>query len=212
MTVKRDLKMENQVKIIGLKSDAVMQAENPVKEGTELSILRQVQAGNKNMFRFFVEKYKGAAYGIALGFVRNQQDALDISQDAFVRAYRKLKSFDYEKSFYPWFYQILKNLCLDFMKKRQRRNALPQKEVPLYYEDNNDPELEKSVWDAMERLPFEHREIIILKYFRQCSYKEIAEITRKPVGTVMSSLYYSKRKLKSVLSRTKTKERGRMHK
>ncbi len=194
MTVKRNLKMENQVKVIGLKSDAVMQAENPVKEGTELFILRQVQAGNKNMFRFFVEKYKGAAYSIALGFVRNQQDALDISQDAFVRAYRKLKSFDCEKPFYPWFYQILKNLCLDFMKKRRIRNAMPRQDVPVYYEDKNDLELQKSVWDAMETLPFEHREIIILKYFRQCSYKEIAEITRKPVGTIMSSLYYSQKK------------------
>ncbi len=200
--------MENHIKAAELRLGGIMADEIPAAEMPEQTILRHVQAGNKNAFRFIVEKYKGAAYSVALGFLRNQQDALDISQDAFIRAYRHLKSFDPDRPFYPWFYQILKNLCLDFMKKRQRRKSMPGEEVPLYYEEENDPELERNIWAAIETLPFEHREIIILRYFRQYSYKEIAEITRKPVGTVMSSLYYSKKKLKSVLSPGKTHQSG----
>lgn len=200
--------MENHIKTAALRLDGIMAAEIPAAEMPEPALLRQVQAGNKNAFRFIVEKYKGAAYSVALGFLRNQQDALDISQDAFIRAYRHLNSFNPDKPFYPWFYQILKNLCLDFIKKRRRRKSMPREEVPLYYEEENDPDLERNIWAAIETLPFEHREIIILRYFRQSSYKEIAEITRKPVGTVMSSLYYSKKKLKSVLSPGKTHKRG----
>ena len=199
-----------------IRADTAVSSGNPataVKSvfTTEKSVLKKVQSGNKDAFRYIVEHYKGAAHGVALGFLRNQQDALDISQEAFIRAYRNIKSFNIEKPFYPWFYQILKNLCLDLIKKRKSRKFIRyEEEIPLYYEEENCRELEEKVWEAIESLPFEHREIIILRYFRQYSYKEIAEITQKPIGTVMSSLYYSKKKLKSVLKQgTKYSEAGR---
>ncbi len=201
--------MEYQSKALGLQWETEMAADIPVRETEEQTALRQVQAGNKNAFRFLVEHYKGAAYSVAMGFAGNPQDALDISQDAFIRAYRNLKSFDLEKPFYPWFYQILKHLCLDFIKKKKRRKMAPEMDTPLYYEDENNPELKKDIWEAISALSFEHREIIILRYFREYSYKEIAEITCKPIGTVMSSLYYSKKRMKSALGREKMiAERG----
>jgi RNA polymerase sigma-70 factor, ECF subfamily len=78
------------------------------------------QTGNTEAFRFLVEKYKTRAFYSALTFTKNQEDALDISQDAFYRAYRSIKRFDSSKNFYTWFYKILKNLCINHLHRAER--------------------------------------------------------------------------------------------
>jgi RNA polymerase sigma-70 factor (ECF subfamily) len=141
------------------------------------------------------------AYFIALGFVHNQQDALDISQDAFVRAFRKINKFDPQKPFFPWFYRLMKNLCLDHIKRRKRLHEVPLDEARVFKVEKQDKEIKEIIWKGIEELPLEQREIIILRYFRQYSYQEIAEITNKPVGTIMSSLFYAKKRLKSIIGK-----------
>ena len=133
--------------------------------------------------------------------MHNQEDARDLSQDAFIRAFRKIKQFDPENRFFPWFYKLLKNLCLDHIKRRQRCREIPLDSVQVIKEEKEDRELKAVMWRGIEELPFEQREIIILRYFRQYSYEEIAEILGKPLGTVMSSLFYAKKKLKEILKK-----------
>jgi RNA polymerase sigma-70 factor (ECF subfamily) len=174
----------------------------PVKEQQSLSekeILILVKKGDRNAYQAIVTRYMRPAYSIALGFLHNQQDALDISQEAFIRAYRKLKLFDSDKPFFPWFYRLLKNLCLDYIKKVKRRNEVPLQEVSFYSDKVRNKELREDLWFGIEKLPVEQREVILLRYFRQLSYKEIAELVDKPIGTVMSSLYYAKKRLKEVM-------------
>ena len=168
---------------------------------SEKEVLESVIAGNREAYQGIVQRYMRTAYFIALGFVHNQQDALDISQDAFIRAFRKIKKFDPQKPFFPWFYRLMKNLCLDHIKRRQRLNEIPLAEARVFKVEKQDKEIKEIIWKGIEELPVEQREIIILRYFQQYSYQEIAEITNKPVGTIMSSLFYAKKKLKAIVGK-----------
>ncbi len=173
----------------------------PEEIPTERQLLERVRSGDREAYQGIVLRYMQAAYYIALGFVHNQQDALDISQDAFVRAFRKIRQYDPQKRFFPWFYRLLKNLCLDHIKKHRRRREIPLEDVQVFKEEKDNRELKEVLWKGIEELPFDQREVIILRYFRQCSYQEIAEVTGKPLGTVMSSLFYAKKKLKESIKK-----------
>lgn len=170
----------------------------PVRE-TEISekeALEAVKQGQKEAYQTIVARYMRSAYSIALGFVHNHQDALDISQEAFIRAFRKIKRFDTQKPFFPWFYKLMKNLCLDHIRKRTRLKEIPLEGLQIPGQAAEDRELREILWRAIEKLSLEQKEVIILRYFRQMSYQEIAETTGKPVGTVMSSLHYAKKKMR----------------
>jgi RNA polymerase sigma-70 factor (ECF subfamily) len=165
---------------------------------TETEILVLVKKGDAKAYQVIVQQYMQTAYYIALGFVHNHQDALDLSQDSFIKAFRKIKSFDTGRPFFPWFYRILKNLCIDHFKRVRRRNEIPLEESTFLTQEKEDKEMKAALWQGIDKLTIEHKEIIILRYFREYSYQEIAEITGKPIGTVMSSLHYAKKKLKEV--------------
>ncbi len=179
--------------------DRIVMTEN--RSLSESEVIRQVKKGNREAYQVIVERYMQRAYYIALGFVRNSQDAMDISQDSFIKAFRKIKRFDPEKSFFPWFYKLLKNLCLDHIKRRSRVQEIPLDEARILNEKREDREMKEILWRGIETLSFEQKEVIILRYFQQFSYKEIAEITAKPVGTVMSSLFYAKKRLKEAIKK-----------
>jgi RNA polymerase sigma-70 factor (ECF subfamily) len=187
----------------GEKAEASIQ-----REMTERDILAVVQEGDKEAYGAIVKKYMQSAYYIALGLVHNQQDALDVSQDAFIKAFRKIRMFDNSKRFFPWFYRLLKNLCLDYLKRKNRMRQVPLEEVPILDGEKEDRELRETLWRGIEKLSFEQKEVIILRYFRQFSYAEIAELTGKPIGTVMSSLYYAKKKLKGIVGKYLGFEKG----
>jgi RNA polymerase sigma-70 factor (ECF subfamily) len=169
------------------------------KEPSESELLVLVQKGDKKAYGLIVKRYMHSAYYIALGFVHNQQDALDVSQDAFIRAFRKIKMFDTRMPFFPWFYRLLRNLCIDHLKRKNRTRAIPLEDIHLLAKEKEDRELKETLWKGIEKLPFEQREIVILRYFQQHSYAEIAEIIGKPLGTVMSSLFYAKKKLREII-------------
>lgn len=166
----------------------------------EKDLIGLVRKGRKEAYQVIVTRYMGKAYYIALGFVHNQQDALDISQEAFIKAYRKIKTFDADRPFYPWFYEIIKNLCLDHLKRRKQKKEVPLNGVRILKDEKEDRELKATIWKGIDALPFEQKEIILLRYFQQLSYQEIADITGKPLGTVMSSLYYARLKLRHILA------------
>lgn len=174
---------------------------------SECEAIKLVQKGDKEAYQVIVERYMKRAYYIVLGFVRNSQDALDLSQESFIKAFRKIKHFDPERPFFPWFYKLLKNICLDHIKRKNRAQEIPLDEIRVFKEEKEDKEMKEILWKGIESLPFEQREVIILRYFQQLSYQEIAEITAKPVGTVMSSLYYAKKRLKEKIKKFMSPER-----
>ncbi len=153
------------------------------------------------------------AYFIALGLVGNRDDALDLSQEAFFRAYDNIDHLHSDRKFFPWFYQILKNLCFSHLRKRSRRqmarldNVSDQETVA---DAAFDPEavaerseLRTQVWKAIGKLGDKHREVIILRHFQNLSYEQMADVLFCNKGTVMSRLYHARRKLKDLLDNEK---------
>ena len=157
------------------------------------------QKGRKEMYKYLVEKYKVRAYYAALMYTKNREDALDLSQEAFYRAYRALPEFDTGKNFYTWFYRILKNLCINFVTRRKHHAEIP--ETAQDFSSKNPQEIleenERSlaVWRGLQKLKEKDREIIILKDFDDMSYQEISEVLDIPTGSVMSRLHYARKKL-----------------
>lgn len=168
---------------------------------SESEILTLVQKGDREAYQEIVVQHMRSAYYVALAFVHNHQDALDLSQEAFIKAFRKIKKFDTKRPFFPWFYRILKNLCIDHYKHRRRLNEVPLENVRVLEVEHEDREMKKALWKGIDELPDEQKEIIVLRYFQQLSYQEIAEILDKPIGTVMSSLYYAKKRLKGIVGK-----------
>jgi len=178
----------------------------------EREVVIDWKKGNKKAYEKLVRHYMQDVFLVAYGMVGNREDARDLSQEAFVKAYQARERFDEDRPFYPWLYRILKNHCLNFIKRGMRYTT------SLYYEDNPDrekfaspgatpvEEMERSerhrlLRAAMDMLSDDHREIIVLKNFRDHSYQEIADILDIPIGTVMSRLYYARKALKDIIER-----------
>ena len=165
--------------------------------------VERVLAGQKDAYEVIVRKYQARAYRAALGWVGNGEDALDLSQDAFVKAYRALSRYDRARPFFAWFYVILRNTCFNFLRRRRRERTVSLDVVPegaaATEDEAKQAELKRRVWQAIARLPEPIREIMVLKYFDELSYREIAEAAGCPIGTVMSRLYYGRKKLRQEL-------------
>jgi RNA polymerase sigma-70 factor (ECF subfamily) len=178
----------------------------------EKDLVQRWRRGDRDAFGDLVRGYMSDAYLIALGFAGNSEDARDLSQDAFIRAFQARAQFEEGRPFYPWFYRILRNRCLNFIKRESKKHE------PLFYDDDPDrerfPSATPSPLDSLEKeerlrflraaiqeLSFDHREIIVLKNFNGYSYERIAGTLGIPIGTVMSRLYYARKMLKQILTR-----------
>lgn len=176
-------------------------------------LVSRCQSGDIPAFEELVEKYKQRAYYTALGLTGSHDEALDISQEAFIRAYRTMAKFQAHRGgFFTWYYQILRNLCFNFLRDRAKRaRAFSEMEVSPnalqnIADDSIDPaviaernELKDAVWRAINLLKADDREIILLRDFQEMSYKEIAATLDCPLGTVMSRLFNARKQLRAQL-------------
>ncbi len=180
----------------------------------EITAMQRCRRGSAQAFEVLVNRYMKDAYFIALGLVGNREDAMDLSQEAFIRAYRNIKHVKPGHKFFPWFYQILKNLCISHLRKRRYRqaNSLDSEDCPevAATEDYFSPEevakrneTKDKVWQAIGKLDDKHREVIILRHFQNMSYDEIAEALFCNKGTVTSRLYYARKRLEELLGTEK---------
>jgi len=167
--------------------------------------------GDPSAFGRIVKMTMKQAYAVALSFVGNADDAKDISQEAFIHAHRARSRYDPDREFFPWLYTIIRNLCLNFLKKRKVQTNLSLDALELKPSRDPNPqeqvivsEKREMVWKALFELTPEHREVIILKDINGYSYAEIAGILDVPIGTVMSRLYYAREKLYEVLKEFKS--------
>ena len=176
----------------------------------EARIIRQVQRGDVNAFERLVCEYEKNVYNLALRMVRNPDDAADMTQEAFIKAYNSLSSFRGDSKFSVWLYRIVSNVCLDFLRSRTRKPTVSLstendegEEVELDIADEETtPEKEldrKLTRDAVQRglqsLPAEHREILLLREIQGLSYEEISEALGLEVGTVKSRIFRARKKL-----------------
>lgn len=182
----------------------------------DLELLKAVKAGDPTAYRGLVEKYQGRVYAMVYGMVRNREDARDLTQDAFVKAYNNLDGFRIESSFYTWLYRIAMNLAIDHIRKRQRQGTTSFEEsiaardedggiAEVHTEDDPRKTLERKrlyekIMDALDKLPADQKQVILLREMEGLSYKEISDVMDIPEGTVMSRLFYARKKLQKVLA------------
>jgi len=170
----------------------------------EQEIIVKAQNGSAEAFGLLVNAYSKRIYRAAYGFLRNMDDATDIVQEVFLRAFKNIGKFDAGRPMYPWLYRIAKNLCLNRMQHKEYRNVgLPEwelkgssktpEEITMRHHDA------EHLSQALGQLSDPFREIIQLKHYQECSYQEIAEILDVPIGTVMSRLYNARKKLRTIL-------------
>ena len=150
--------------------------------------------GEKNSFRFLVERYQKQAVGQAIAILGNAEDALDAVQEAFIDAYRSLRNFDQSRRFYPWFYVLLRNRCYKMSARRRQTESIEETEI-LAPQTGLPNEERFALEKALLSLSNEDREIITLKYLDGHSYDELAEYLQLPRGTVMSRLFYARKQL-----------------
>jgi len=185
------------------------EGNQPIDEiaAAETAAIAACQKGDRDAFETIVRNYASRAAGVARSILRDAVGAEDASQEAFIRAYRAIHRFDLKERFYPWFYRILKNVCLTRLKKRKIADfSLDAENAPPLEADPDDPadrvakqELRATIFAAMDLLSDPHREIIYLAHFEQLSYKEIAGCLSIPNGTVMSRLWAARKALKKHL-------------
>jgi len=174
-------------------------------------LMARARGGDADAFGRLVERSMRRAYYAALALVGRREDALDLSQEAFARAFRARRGLDPDRPFYAWYYQILRRLCFNFLRDRRTR-ARRLEAAGSWLADEaaarsgGDParvlerqEARRRVSLAIDRLPAHEREVLALREFEELSYKEIAGLVGVPVGTVMSRLYSARRRLADAL-------------
>lgn len=174
----------------------------------EAALIERVRRGDRGAFGELVERYMRRAYHVALGLVGSPEDALDLSQDAFVRAFAARRSLEAGRPFYPWYYQILRRLCFNFLRDRALHRDKLRGETPWlvaaaeHREDRERPDraaersaLRRRLQAAVDALPEHEREVFVLRELEGLRYREIAELAGIPQGTVMSRLYSARRRL-----------------
>ena len=173
----------------------------------EQQLILQAQKGDGAAFGILVKDHLTRVYGTAYMFLRNAEDAADISQEVLIRAYRSFGRFDPSKPLYPWLYRITRNLCINHVKRSGAASVAMDDLawVPSAYEGPEEQAIRKdeaeTLRQAMDELSASHREILSLKHFGDCSYAEMADILEIPIGTVMSRLYNARRRLRDILTR-----------
>ncbi len=191
--------------------DAPQIAQNVAQSSEDLDrrIVRTLMENRKRCMDLLARTYYRKAYGIAVGIVGNRDDALDVTQETFIRIQKSFDTFDGKREFFPWFYTILSNLCRTALSRRGRaaKREVDFETLQLTTKSGKNPETEMLLKErlthlrqALSSLSFEDREIITLKTFHEFSYDQIAKTLKIPRGTVMSRLYYARKRLAEYMS------------
>jgi RNA polymerase sigma-70 factor, ECF subfamily len=187
-------------------------------EDSDLNLVKRIQNGDKEAFRVLVERYQRKVFSIAYGMVHNREDAMDLAQDSFLKAYHHLERFEGTSSFYTWLYRIVVNVCIDHIRRHKKRHTVDYDDKMLrdggVEGDENilpsplgvDPvkvygrrELLEQIGRALDELSPIHKEAIILREIEGLSYTEMADVMGVSKGTVMSRLHHARKNLQAKL-------------
>jgi RNA polymerase sigma-70 factor (ECF subfamily) len=170
----------------------------------ELELIHRSQAGDTEAFGELVTKYRTKIFNMIYGIVGNETDAWDLAQEGFLKAWRSIHRFQGRSSFYTWLYRIMMNVTIDSRRRRcHRREVELDDAIPsllpgpgVNYERG---EIREQVYAALAQLTPEHRAVIVLKEIEDLQCQEIADILDLSLGTVLSRLFYGRKKLQSIL-------------
>lgn len=186
----------------------------------DLTLVKRVRSGDQRAFRLLVERYQRKVYGVALGMLKDKEEARDVAQEAFIKVYRYIDHFKGDASFYTWLYRITVNVCIDVIRKRRGGHGEAvefDESLPMDVNEANlgvlgsrlgtNPqkgalrrELAEKIQEALEQVPEKHRAILLLREVEGMSYEDLARTLEIPKGTVMSRLFHARAKVQKILN------------
>jgi RNA polymerase sigma-70 factor (ECF subfamily) len=183
---------------------------------SDMAIVRAVQAGDVAAFDRLIEKYRGRVFGVIYNMTSNREDAADLTQDAFIKAFQSINRFQGQSSFFTWLYRIAINSTLTHLRKSRLRSFFSLEkldeddrqsaEIIDALTDKTDTErdafvreLQEKLNEAMQKLSIKHRTVVTLFEIDGLGHQEIAEVMNCSVGTVRSRLHYAKQLLQAEL-------------
>lgn len=183
----------------------------------DADLVRAAQNGDTRAFEELVARHRDKVYARAYSMMRNEDDALDLSQEAWVKAWQRIAQFQGESSFATWLTRIVINLCLDALRRQKRLQAESVEELasegglerhlPLVQVDMlaglERQELRRRIEAGLSQLSEAHRTVLILHEFERMEYKECAKRMGCSIGTIMSRLFYARRRLAVLLAELK---------
>ena len=174
------------------------------EEVADLELVRRTKAGETEAFGQLVAKYRNKIFTFVYGMVRNEHDAWDLAQEAFLTVWRSSDQFEGRSSFYTWLHTVTKNVTFSFLRRKGHRQEVELNEtipsaLPGPDADYQRSEIRERVNAAIANLSPEQRTVLVLKELEGLEYHEIAELLNLPIGTVMSRLFYARRNLRSLL-------------
>src|ERR1700741_1040636 len=185
-------------------------------EHDDIVLVRRCQKGDALAFEQLVIKYRSKVFSMIYGMVQNEQDAWDLAQEGFLKAWRSIHRFKGQSSFYTWLYRIMTNVTIDALRRKNFRSetefddrVAPSEvepgsrttpsSLPLPDLTMERAEVRQRIESAIGKLSPEHRAVIVMKEIQELQYNEIAEILGCSIGTVMSRLFYARKKLQTLL-------------
>ena len=170
----------------------------------EQGLIRAAQSGDRDALITLLREIEQHVYRTAYYILNNEQDALDASQEALIRIYTKINSYEEKAQFKTWVQRIVTNICID--KFRRTKPTVSIDEHDLVFEDRANVEREvlsgylaQDIQDAITQLPEHHRTVIVLRYLQDLSYNEIADCLNLPLNTVKSYLFRARQQLQNML-------------
>ena len=202
--------------ISGSVTNSTFSAEEKISErDIDWGIVQRVQAGKVGAFDLLVQKYREHIFSVIYNMTSNREDASDLTQETFIKAFQAIGRFKGKSSFFTWIYRIAINHTMTFLKKRNRRRFISYEKIDeevsrteifehLTAKSRSEKgvlvsELQEKLNDALQKLSYKHRTVVILHEIQGLEHSEIAEITKVSVGTVRSRLHYAKQQLQSYL-------------
>lgn len=183
----------------------------------EAALIARCQDGDSSAFGGLITLYRNKVFATIYNVTRNEEDAWDLSQEAFLKAWRHIDRFRGQSSFFTWLYRIAMNVTIDRLRRKKIEGAVEfddavglteridpgstttPRSTPSPIQNIQNSEIGGQIETALEKLTPEHRMVIVLREIDGLSYEEIAEVTECTVGTVMSRLFYARKKLQTLL-------------
>jgi RNA polymerase sigma-70 factor (ECF subfamily) len=206
------MNLEGRTSVLSLGGDGLGEC----LEHDDIALVRRCQKGDAIAFEQLVIKYRSKVFSMIYGMVQNEQDAWDLAQEGFVKAWRSIHRFKGQASFYTWLYRIVTNVAIDSLRRKGfKKTAEFDDEIaatqvepgsktmprpdPMPHHRLEREEIRQRIEHAIKKLSPEHRAVIVMKEIEGLQYNEIAEALGCSIGTVMSRLFYARKKLQTLL-------------
>lgn len=181
-------------------------------EPSDQQIVEKILKGQGELYEEIIRRYKNGVYSLCLRMIRNNEDAKDLAQDAFFKAYQNLAKYNPEYKFSAWIFKVASNICVDYLRKTKAQTlpyddkiSMPHDTASaedIYIHNNNRRQIEK----AIQELPEEYRVLVVLYHKEGLSYEQMCQMLKLPMSKVKNRLHRARNKLKETLKDIKKEE------